>query len=290
MKKGVLLCILAALLFGTAPILLNFILQAGVSKTGCLLLTKAGLMVISLLICRIKKYSLKVEGKKIICLMLMGVFGMGLTVLLLATAYEYIPVSTTMVIHFLYPTIVTLASACFFHKKLTRYSIGAIILSIAGMLCISTPSGGEGGQAIGYLFAILSALTYSFYIAGSEAIDTAHIRMPVVMFYMTLGAVSFLFVQMLITGDCVMPFSPVTWAAQIGYMLVIGAAFSLLNIGIAMVGGVDASFATLCEPVTSVILSVLIYHDPLSLLTIIGFLLIFTAVGLNGIVPKKAEV
>jgi len=169
MKKSLLLCIIAAIGFGVAPTFIQLAIQSGVSQTSCVLFNNILLMLVCLVMCLAGHHSLCIPAKKVLPLLLMGACGMGFTVLLLSLSYQYIAVGTATVINFLYPPIVTVACAIFMHRRLGRSAYLAILLSILGLLFISVIGTGVSSfQPAGFILALASAFTYSFYIFGNE--------------------------------------------------------------------------------------------------------------------------
>ena len=165
MKKSLLLCIIAAIGFGVAPTFIQLAIQSGVSQTSCVLFNNILLMLVCLVMCLAGHHSLCIPAKKVLPLLLMGACGMGFTVLLLSLSYQYIAVGTATVINFLYPPIVTVACAIFMHRRLGRSAYLAILLSILGLLFISVIGTGVSSfQPAGFILALASAFTYSFYI------------------------------------------------------------------------------------------------------------------------------
>ena len=79
-----------------------------------------------------------------------------------------------------------------------------------------------------------------------------------------------------VTGQFTLP----AGGAAMGYAF--GAAvITSLNIGIAGAGAAQASFATLIEPVASVICGVIVLNEKVTLFTIIGIVLILLSVWVN---------
>lgn len=287
MKKGIFYCIGAAILFGVAPSILKFLLLQGMSELCCVLCTNSFLFLASLGICLKKKISLKIKPSMAVKLALMGIMGMGVTTVLIAASYSYISVGTTLVVHFLYPTVVTIASVFLFKQKTTWSSVLALVLSISGMVCIAILGNESGGQFLGYVIAGLSSLTYAFYILGSELFQTKSVPMPVMLAYMAGGSSLMLLIATIVTGQVTLPSTPTVWIALVAFCIIGGTPHALLNIGISKVGPVDASFATLLEPVTAVLCGVVIYQEQVTMFSIIGFILIFAAVVLNTLGSKK---
>ena len=97
--------------------------------------------------------------------LLMGVFGMLFTAVLLNSSYLYLPVGTTIMLNFLYPTIVCVIMGTIFKAGFTKLQLAAIAASILGMVFLT----GAGGKmpVIGLVMAIASAFTYGIYLVAN---------------------------------------------------------------------------------------------------------------------------
>ena len=141
MKKGTLFCIIAAVGFGILPTIQNELILHGIPRVSCILYSNACMLAGGLAACQQKGLRAALPAGKALRLGVIGLMGMGLTPLLLTGAFAYIPVGTATVIHFLYPTVVTVGSAVLFRNRMGPAALAAIALSIAGMACISLPGG-----------------------------------------------------------------------------------------------------------------------------------------------------
>ncbi len=289
MKKSLLLCILAATGFGVAPTVLQLAIQAGVSQISCVLYNNALLMLVCLIMCKASHHSLRIPGKKVVPLLLMGACGMGFTVFLLTLSYQYIAVGTATVIQFLYPSIVTVACAVFMHRRLGRSAYLAIVLSIVGLLFISViGSGSTSFQPMGLLLALASAFTYSFYIFGNEYYGIGELPVWSAVFYMAAASACVFVVINTVTGQFTLPSTGSAAIFAFGGAVITSLSFLLLNIGIAGIGAAQASFATLIEPVAAVVCGIIVLHEKVTVFTVIGIVLILLSVWVNSM-PAKEE-
>lgn len=282
MKKGTLYCIIAAVGFGILPTLQNELILHGVTRISSVLYSNLCMLLGALAVCRGRGLSVRLAPAAAGRLALVGFMGMGVTPLLLTSAFAYIPVGTTTVIHFLYPTVVTVGSAVLLRKKMGPPALAAILLSVGGMACISLPGGAAGGgSGTGYLLALASSFTYALYIMGPALFGTGALPLPVTLVWMAGGNAVVFLLAGLATGGLVLPGSAGLWLLALCYCGMMAGCFALLSRGIGLIGPVDAAFSTLLEPVTSVVCSTLLYGDPLTALSLLGFGLIFGSVWLN---------
>ena len=266
MNRNIFLCILAAIFFGIAPSVMDMALEQGITSQSFVVFGNLFSFVMAIAICITGKHSLRIPLKSALCFSAMGILGLGTTVFFLTSSFAYIAVGTATVIHFMYPTIVTLASVLFLKKRFTSHTAIAILCSIGGMLMISAGSGGESNA----LFHVerYSVWTGLAYMSGSSMIV-------------------FLMIN-LVSGSLTLPTT-----AEVAGLVTLGGllqsmAYLLLTVGIAKVGAVNASFATLIEPVTSVLCGIVLLGEKLTTFTILGFVLIFCSL-LANFMPEHGE-
>lgn len=84
-----------------------------------------------------------------------------------------------------------------------------------------------------------------------------------------------------VTGQFTLPTGGAAMGYAFGAAVITSLSFLLLNIGIAGAGAAQASFATLIEPVASVICGVIVLDEKVTLFTIIGIVLILLSVWVN---------
>lgn len=295
MKKGYLFCILSSLCLGTAPTMLAMMIQGGVSDASAPFYSSAFIFIAALVICLVKRTPMRVGAKMAGKLTLSGMLGMGATTTLLALSCNYIPAGTSIVIQFLYPTIITLVSIFMFKNKASKFTLPAIVCSIVGMLFISViGNDSAAGGTLGYIFALGSAFTYSFYIITNERFGFEALSPMATLCYLNGAAALMMFVRvMLVDGKLLFPTTPELWGYALAYCTLTGLGFLFLNMGIACTSAVEASFATLVEPVVSVFSSAIFQKSPITLTMVFGFVLVFIALIMNSyyppIPPAKTE-
>lgn len=273
--KGLLLVLLSSLIYGTEPSLRALALQDGVSPVAIILVNSAVFLLLCTLICLVRHESLRLPWRMALQLTLGGSAGIGLTGLLVTMASRYIPVGCVTVIHFMYPSIVCIALAIRFKNRLTPQKLLAIVLSIIGLVCIS--GGSFSGSFLGIFIAVCSSLTFALYILILDKGQTGAISQSVRMFYVALGSCLVLGILSLILQE------PGSWTPRsFGIISGCGVLTCIASIsfalGIKHIGSSAASFCSLLEPISSLVISTLIYHYTFSVTTLIGCALSVAAI------------
>ena len=267
MKNGYLLVILSAVMYGIEPTFIGLALDRGISPEMATLFTTA--VSLPIFLCRglIRKASFRVGLRQGLRLLLLGML-MALTNMLLASSYRLIPVGCATVIHFMYPTITCLVMTVFFHRRLVPLRAAAILCSITGMVLIT--GGGIAGDIHGGLLALFSSFTYVAYVVLTDrSRELAGLDIGVRMFYIGIGT-------MLTAGLTALrnPAFPVMQGSALVYLLLCGIMLTVAHASFAMgvdrIGATSASFFSLFEPVTSMLVSFLVYHYQLGWMALAG--------------------
>lgn len=270
MVIGFICVALAASCLGIMPTFQKDLLVNGLPMNSLMFFTNWTLSIFCLLMSVIKKESLKVKPIQAIQCIVMGIDGLLITALLLNTSYLYLPVGTTIMLNFLYPTIVCVIMGTVFKNGFSKLQIAAIIASIAGMVFLT----GAGGEmpVIGLVLAIASAFTYGIYLVANEKGPANELPVSVKLFYVALPATLFFSVLGPVTHTIQAPAG-----GTIGWIMLIGGS-GLLNVGgyflmmygITKMGASTAAFVSMLEPIVSVAFSTIWFHDPIHLGIVAG--------------------
>ncbi|MFR4625232.1 MAG: DMT family transporter [Dorea formicigenerans] len=207
------------------------------------------------------------EGKKILCV---TVFGYGITALLLYSAYDYMPSGMATVIHFGYPVFVLLGSLIFLRRRVPKLKIVCVGLCMIGIFLSYAGSGGEA-KPMGFVFALISGMTYAFYILYLEVGGLQDIPAMKMIFYMNIVGSIMVFLIGKVSGSFVLHMNVNAWIAAF-----IGVGF--FQYGVQYVGAQDAAILSTFEPVTSMIVGILVLHESASLSSMAGCILILISV------------
>ncbi len=278
--RGVLCVIGASIIFGCMPTVNKYIMLSGITPLCLALYIQIIIGISALLTAKCSKTSIHVSTRELIQLILIGSIGMGATTYLLNLAVIYIPVGLATVLHFLYPTVVSVTMVVLFKQKFSVFRLLAILSSIIGMLMITNLNGGKGQFSFtGIILATLSSMTYAFYMIANEKGQCKHLPLIVRLIYSALGSSLLLGILLLWNETPVFPDSISIILLTICYCGV-GSLISyyLITGGIKYIGATFASFINMLEPVTSVVVSALIFKESIMGKTIIGMGLILSAV------------
>ena len=197
------------------------------------------------------------------------------------TAITIMPLSTAAILLYTSPIWIMLMSMLFFREKLNRIKLIALALAFAGCVLVSGISG-EGITLIGLLIGLGSGIGYGLYsILGTIALRRYS---PY-----TVTTYTFLFAaagSWLICGPADM-ISKFTAAADLPFLLffccltaLVTAVIPFLSytLGLRTVEASRAGILATIEPMVATLIGILVFAEPLTLLSGLGILLILAAV------------
>ena len=173
---------------------------------------------------------------------------------------------------------VLLGSLIFLKRRVPKLKILCVGLCMIGIFLSYAGSGGEA-KPIGFVFALISGMTYAFYILYLEVGGLQDIPAMKMIFYMNIVGSIMVFLIGKVSGSFVLHMNVNAWIAA--FVLSLGAAFigvGFFQYGVQYVGAQDAAILSTFEPVTSMIVGILVLHESASLSSMAGCILILISV------------
>lgn len=275
-QRGIGYTTFSAILFGITPIFAKQAMLAGCSSEMVAFFSNTMACLFILIAMKQRKISFKISMGQLLHLVWIGCIGQAGTNLLLYQSYLYIPVGMATMIHFLYPIIVYGILVLLFHERLEKRKVFGLGIAVIGMLIFA-----ETGvcSARGMLFAFLSGVTFASYIVGIDKAGLKSLHYLTVAFYVSFFSTVFLGVYNVIQGTFSLDF-PLK-----SFLLASASAFGgnvlgkiFLQLGIGLIGSGLAAVISLFEPITSLLMGVVIYGDDIGLKKIMGCIMILGAV------------
>lgn len=164
--EGRLYMVFAAGLYGLCAVLSKQVLKGQLSVGTIMFLRGISGMLCLLILKIFKREKIYLSRQACPKVALLAVLGISMTQLALNSAYTYLPVGTVTAIHFIYPVLVSVFSAIIFRERISAAS--KIILVISTLSLFLFFEDASRGQWKGYMFSIISALTWSFYLIYAE--------------------------------------------------------------------------------------------------------------------------
>lgn len=207
------------------------------------------------------------------------------------TAITMMPLSTAAILLYTSPIWIMLMSVLFFREKLNRRKLLALALAFAGCVLVSGISG-EGITVTGLLAGLGSGIGYGLYsILGTVALRKYS---PY-----TVTAYTFLFAAagswaICGPGDMLAKFAAAPDPAWLVFFCCLTALvtavvpFLSYTLGLRTVEASKAGIIATIEPMVATLVGILVFSEPLTLLSGLGILLILSAVVILNRKQKQA--
>lgn len=275
--RGAFFTVLSAVLSGVTPAFAKLIYADGVNTETLVFFRNFFAILPLLLICLWQKCSFRLSARQSVQLLLSGVLGQTLTVLMLYASYHYVPIATATTLHFMYPIFITLICALVFHEHMTWFRLAALGAATLGVGCFVDL--GAGSDMSGMSLALLSALTFAYYMVSVEKTGLNRLHPFVITLYFAVIISVTIFAYGMARGELQFAFPPQTYGKMMLFSLLTSvAALGLLQLGIRLLGAADAAILCMFEPLTSFLAGVLLLGEELSLLKAAGSVLILGGV------------
>ena len=210
-----------------------------------------------------------------------------LAALLFMQAFKHLPSGVVATLHFSYPVMVMLIMIAFFHERFSSITAIAVTLAIAGVYLLSngeltggsSSAGFAGMSMLGLTLALASALCNSLYITSIYTARLTNITGLMLTFYvMAFGALCSL-TNSLATGSfqLLTSWRELLLAVLLALVTAVLSNFTLI-LAVQRIGSTLASVLGVMEPVTAVIVGILVFNEPFSLPLVMGIVLIGSSV------------
>lgn len=197
-------------------------------------------------------------------------------------AFVRIGIALALLIFYIYPAFVALASTAWFGERLDRLRWAALGISLTGVVLVVAGAGNLGSlDALGIGLALGAALAQTFYaMAAQRAFH--HVPGPQAA-ATTMGGAALLYLLGAAAigqlGDAAQPLVSIEalWPVLVAGVLGAGVATVCFIAGIRLIGAPRATILSTLEPVVGVALAALLFGTLPAPLQIVGGALIITA-------------
>lgn len=284
---GYVCAILSAVIYGCMPLMANYIYQEGVNPLTLSLLRNLLALPSLAILALCQKKTLACKPRTLLSLGLPALFGGVLTPVLLFGSYALIPSGTATVFHFAYPCIVVLIGLLFLRKKPSFSTLAGVILCFAGILLFYDPSGVL--DPMGAALALGSALAFAIYVVLLPRFQTEQFSGFLFCFYFALWSSVILLILCLCTNQLCLPSSLSGWGLCLLFATsVTTGAVVLFQQSTLLIGGERASILSALEPITGVVLGIVILHDPTRPIVLLGSAMVIASSILIAIADLRA--
>lgn len=285
--RGVVLVVFSAVIFGMAPLLTKEVFAAGGTPTELVALRPLLVLPVLWILAKRSEDNIWLSKKQLIPVFLLSSSFL-VTAVLLTNSYLYIPSGMATTLHFVYPVFVVVGSILFLREKPSPVKIICIVLCLAGILCFYTPGG--AANLTGIAMAFLSGITYAFYIIYLSRSGLQKLKPFVLCFWTTLFSAALGMGFLLATDSLHTAMTPKGWILAF-FTAVLTAAVAVVAFqeGVKRVGPQQAAILSTFEPITSIVVGIIVYGDPFGVKTVAGSGSILTAVILLTLFDRETD-
>lgn len=203
-------------------------------------------------------------------------------------ALERISASMTVILLYTYPVLVAAGGALFFNERMPLSRLPALPMAFAGLVCLVWVDM-QVGQTTGLIFGLMAALFYSVYILlSSHYVKNADAMVST--FWIQLGAGLTLFALSFSSPQRTMEVLHLAWIEIILIAFVCSVlAMWLFLSGLLKVQNWEAALLSMAEPITGVILGVVVLGERLTVLQTVGATLVLLALALVSLPQRRSR-
>lgn len=284
--KGFLAVIVSAVIFGCMPLMAKTIYASGGNPVSLVFYRFAiAIPVLYIAVKFNRKISIGItldELKKIAVVAVLGYSGTGM---LLFLSYNYISTGMATTIHFVYPIFVILGCMIFYKERLDYVKAVSVLLCTMGVALFY--NGESAGNITGIAIAFLSGITYAFYIIYIDKKGLKKMHPMKLTLYLCLIAAPVMLVWSLLTGSFTVNITPTGWllTAILSVTVTLGAV-GLFQVGISIIGSQSTAILSTFEPITSVIIGILVFNEAFDFRVMAGCTLVLLSAVLLAVFDK----
>ena len=219
-----------------------------------------------------------VTRQRALRLILVGGVGQAVITYLSLRALDYLPVGPLAFLFYTYPAWVALISAALGREELTLVRFAALSIAMMGIVVMVGAPSSASLNGFGVVLALGVALLYALYL---PALQRAQENVPtnVATFYLIAGVLMSFFIANLFNKTLYFPTTIEMW----WYLLLLSLfctvfAFGTLVAGLRVLGPVRTSIVATIEPFFTTLLGVMLLGETMTRGTIVGGVLIASAV------------
>lgn len=285
--RGFFFGMLASSTFGLLPLFTLPIMAGGMTTDSILTYRMFFASMLVALLMKLRRISFQVSLKELGWFAFLGFFYYG-SAALLFQAYGGMSSGMATTLHFLYPVGVTLIMALVFKQKPSPFTLVAIVLALSGVALLSLRGGAtESTSLVSILLVLLSGLCYAIYLVTVNNVPLlrAQDNQKLTLYVLLSAGVFFLVNASLAEG-----FQPIGDVKSGGLLLSMALLPTLVS-NLALVRAIKSIGSTLTsvlgamEPLTAIIIGILVFDETVTGVMALGTLLILAAVTLIVLSP-----
>lgn len=275
---GTIYAVSSAVAFGFIPVfaVISYNGGANVISTAFLRFFTASIILFGILYARKTNF---IINRKLFCrIAYLSIVGYASTCVMLFISYNFIPIGLATTMHFIYPAIVTVLSFFVYKEKIGIIKIISLLISIAGVYILA----GSMKTAVSMTGVVLALASGGFYSLYTIELGKDYIKSMdglLLTFYVSLFSAVSIFIYGAVTSTLKFDLQLSGIVSVLGLSLVC-TVFAILAYSRAVqtIGPSNTAILSTFEPVTGVIMGILVFGERLSNTSAAGSFLIILSV------------
>lgn len=276
--KGYSLAALAAAAYGTNPAFAVPLYGHGMNPVSVLLFRYLMGLPVLAAIMAVRGLTFRLSLQETAHTMILGVL-MAFSSLALFESYNYMNSGVASTLLFVYPVMVAVMMVFFFHEKFSVSTALCLIVMASGLILLMKPQDGGTISTFGFILVMISALTYALYIVMVNVSKTVRDIPTTKLLFYVLGWGTLVYAAMILCGsDVTLPEEGWGWLNLLA-LAVIPTVISLActTRAIQLIGSTPTAILGALEPVSAVVLSVIVLGQTMTGQDVLGGGLIIIA-------------
>ncbi len=204
----------------------------------------------------------------------LSILWVGIPFTLFPIAEQHISSAVTGLLNGAMPLFTALFAALFFGTRTSGVQLAGVGVGFLGVVAISVPSAGEGSsEAWGVALVVLATVCYGLAINIAAPLQARYGSRPLMARMLALATLWTLPYGLVGLPSASLAPAPVAAVAVLG-LVGTGLAFLIMGTLVGRVGSTRASFITYLIPVVALVLGVVVQHDDVAPLALVGVVLV----------------
>lgn len=277
--KGYIYGTLSAVSYGTNPMFALPLYAVGLTAASVLVYRYLAAALIMALMMAYGRRSLRLSGRELPLTVIAGCL-IALSSIFLFEAYRVMDVGLASTLLFVQPVLLAIILRVFFKERITARTMVSIAVCVAGVAFLCNPGEGANVSARGIVLVLMSALSYAVYLLMVNRTRLSRMDSAKLTFYaLAFGQIILCAYSGCYTRLQGVPADWLLWGCVIGIALFPTIlSFSTVNLALRFVGPIPVAILGALEPITGLIIGVMLFGEVLTLRALVGVVLILFAV------------
>lgn len=278
--KGYLMAIIAGATFGMIPMFTIPVVANGMDYLSIIIYRFffGCLGMLAMLLCR--KVSLRISWRDFLCICVLSAMYI-VSALCLFASYKYIASGVGTSLLYTDPIWCAIAGIIFLHQRPTWQLLAAMLLAIVGVAMLSGAFKSIADVSLmGLTFGIGAGITYGLYLFILPLMKISKMPALKLTFYVFFNAMVIALIYAFTIGDGLTQGTCTADWINLALLGLIPTAFSNICLTIAL-RAIDTNIVAILgafEPLTAMLIGILLLNEPFDAYTIIGGILILVAI------------